>query len=290
MILVMMMNNNFAAFILTHGRPEKVYTYNALKKANYTGKIFLIIDNEDKFSDKYIEIYGKENVIIFNKLEISKKFDQFDNFEERRSIVYARNASFEIADKLGLDFFIQLDDDYTDFRYKYDNNLNYKDKINPKNLDKLFDIILEFYKNIPAKAICIAQGGDFIGGKNGSLARNLKLKRKAMNTFFCSTKRKFKFIGRINEDVNTYTSYQSKGNLFFTIPNLAINQLMTQTNSGGMADMYLESGTYIKSFYTIICQPSSVYINLMGSINKRLHHRISWKNTVPVILSEDFKK
>ena len=49
---------------------------------------------------------------MFDKLEISKKFDEFDNFDDRRAIVYARNASFEIAKKLGLKYFLQLDDDY----------------------------------------------------------------------------------------------------------------------------------------------------------------------------------
>jgi hypothetical protein len=54
-----------------------------------------------------------------------------------------------------------------------------------------------------------------------------------MNTFICSTSRRFQFSGRINEDVNTYTSLQNKGNLFLTFPLLAIQQVATQKNEGG---------------------------------------------------------
>ena len=35
--------------------------------------------------------------------------------------------------------------------------------------------------------------------------------------FFCKTDRPFKFVGRMNDDVNTYVSLGDKGNLFFTV-------------------------------------------------------------------------
>jgi len=288
-----MVNNNFVAFILSHGRPNKVLTYNSLRKAGYNGKIFIIIDNEDKTANEYITNFGQEKVIIFDKIEISKTFDQFDNFNDRRAIIYARNATFNIAEKLGYEYFIQLDDDYTDFRYTFDNNGNYltkNQKIESKDrLDFLFKSLLNFYKTINAKAICIAQGGDFIGGEGSSVFKK-KLARKSMNSFICSVKRPFKFVGRINEDVNTYTTLGSRGDLFFTVSNLRLEQLMTQSNQGGMSDLYLNSGTYVKSFYTIITMPSATVIRPMGVFNKRLHHQINWKKCVPLILSENFKK
>jgi hypothetical protein len=38
------MENNFAVFILTHGRPDNVKTFNTLKKCGYTGKIYFIVE------------------------------------------------------------------------------------------------------------------------------------------------------------------------------------------------------------------------------------------------------
>jgi hypothetical protein len=116
------------------------------------------------------------------------------------------------------------------------------------------------------------------------------LRRKAMNTFFCCTERPFKFVGRINEDVNTYTNLASRGGLFLTVPNIAIQQKQTQSNAGGMTDIYLDSGTYVKSFYSVIFSPSCVSVRVMGVVNKRLHHQVSWANAVPVILDESHRK
>jgi hypothetical protein len=283
-----MKNENFCVFILTHGRPENVITYKELKKCNYTGKIFIVIDNEDKKKNEYIEKYGDE-VLVFDKLEVSKTFDEADNFEDRRAIVYARNVCFKLAKENGYKYFIQFDDDYSSFHYRvYKNDCSVPKRI--KNIDKPLKLLLDFYKSISADTIAIAQGGDFIGGSANQNAVNPKLRRKAMNSFICSTERPFKFQGRINEDVNTYTNGASKGLLMFTIPFLSLEQKTTQSNSGGMTDIYLDNGTYVKSFYSVIFQPSSVTIKLMGSSHKRLHHSVKWENTTPMIISEDIKK
>ena len=111
-----------------------------------------------------------------------------------------------------------------------------------------------------------------------------------MNSFLCSVDRPFQFVGRINEDVNTYTHFQSKGYLFLTIVNASLTQRGTQSNPGGMTDIYLDNGTYIKSFYTILFQPSSVKIGIINSKHKRLHHSINWIKTVPQIIREEWKK
>jgi len=42
-----MENKDFAVFILSHGRPNDVITYKTIIKQGYTGKIFIILDNED---------------------------------------------------------------------------------------------------------------------------------------------------------------------------------------------------------------------------------------------------
>jgi len=283
--------NNFCIFILTHGRPDNVITFKSLKHHGYTGKVYIVIDNEDKKADEYYKKFGKKNVIMFDKEEISKTFDQADNFKDRRSIVYARNACFKIAKGLGVKYFMQLDDDYTSFAYRYNDKIEYiEQNINIYNLDNIIKILLAFYKNTSVLSVAMAQGGDFIGGKDSTRAKKLKPLRKCMNTFICSTERPFKFSGRINEDVNTYTLLGGRGNLFLTFINISITQKQTQQSSGGMTDLYVDAGTYVKSFYTIIHSPSCTKIFLMGSLHKRLHHKITWKNAVPVILHESHKK
>lgn len=287
-----MENKDFAVFILTHGRPDNVKTLNTLKKCGYTGKIYFIVDNEDKTIEQYQKNYGIENVKIFDKKAIADEVDEGNNFDERRTITHARNACFKIAKEIGITYFVQLDDDYTAFDFRIDTqSIENCGAIKPiKNLNAVFDMLLNYYKNIPALSIAFAQGGDFIGGINNGKGSYRFNKRKCMNSFFCSTEREFQFVGAMNEDVNTYTTEGSRGKLFFTIPFVSLTQTATQSNKGGITDMYQRFGTYCKAFTTTMMHPSSVKVSMMNSNNPRIHHSIKWTNTTPMILNEKHKK
>lgn len=278
----------FAVFILTNGRPHKVYTYATLRRCGYTGPIYLLVDDLDKKQEEYKAKYGSE-VYIFDKKAIAKTFDQGDNFNDMRAIIYARNASFEVAQKLGVRYFIQLDDDYRAFEYRFNGDKSYQIK-SIKNLNAVFSALLKFYISSGVHSVALSQGGDFIGGSLSPNAQKIKLKRKCMNSFICSSERPFQFIGRINEDVNTYTRSASTGLKLVSTNQVNLVQTQTQSNAGGMTELYLDSGTYIKSFYSVMYHPSSVKIKIMQSTHKRIHHSVSWKQTVPLILSEGLKK
>lgn len=281
------MNEDFCVFILSHGRASNVRTANSLKEHGYTGEVILVIDDEDEQAADYGKNFKR--VEMFSKKNVAGQFDIADNFESTRGVVYARNACFQIAKKLGYAYFMQLDDDYTRFEYRVYSEKNQKPK-KISNLDKVIDGLLQFYKSTNVATVAMAQGGDFIGGKNNKFAKNPTLTRKCMNSFICSTDRVFQFNGRINEDVNMYTDEGSRGLLACTIPFCSLVQVGTQKNSEGMTTLYLEHGTYVKSFYSVMFQPSSVKVALMGDTHKRVHHVVSWDNTVPKIVSETVKK
>lgn len=282
----MMKNKDFCVFILTHGRADNVVTVKSLKRCGYTGKVYFVCDDEDKQLDKYIQNFGKENVLIFSKDEVKKNVDVCDNFNKKGVILYARNVCFDLAEKLGIRYFLELDDDYTEWQYRYVDGEKLKHK-KIKDLDGIFDLMLNFLNVSNADSVALAQGGDYVGGAGGCITDGLK--RKAMNTFFCDTKKKFKFMGTLNEDVNIYTYLGSQGKLFLTVLDLAINQLQTQSNAGGITEMYLDVGTYIKSFYSVMIMPSAVKIGMMGNCNMRIHHKIKWNNCVPKIINEKHK-
>ena len=282
------MRNNFAVFILTHGRPNRVLTLDTLKKCNYTGKYYLVIDNEDDKADEYYNKYGKDKVLMFDKLAISKTFDTCDTFDDRRAIVYARNVCFKLAKELGLDYFLELDDDYTEFRFRVEKEGVLR-TIYCRHIDEVFEAMLVFLDIPSISTVALAQTGDFIGGTESNVFKQ-KLCRKAMNSFFCKTNKPFTFIGRINEDVNTYVNLGTKGKLLFTVAECSLDQLATQSNKGGMTDLYLDSGTYVKSIYSVITNPSCVKIGLMGQSNKRIHHKILWNYCLPKIINQKYKK
>lgn len=285
-----MKNRSFAALILTHGRPDRVVTYSSLRRHGYTGRIVIVVDNEDKTLEQYRAAFG-DQVYVFDKKAVASRIDEGDNFNDRRAIIYARNASFEIAQELGLEYFIQLDDDYTHFQYRKNHRFEYIDHgdVGVKNLDRVFDAMVDLHRAAPIASVAMAQGGDFLGG-SASAAASAFTKRKCMNSFICATARPFQFVGRINEDVNTYVSQGGRGLLFFTALNLVLVQRQTQQNKGGMSELYLDRGTYMKSFYTVMYAPSCVKISTMGNKHRRIHHRIAWRNAVPLILREELKK
>lgn len=287
------MNDDFCAFILTHGRPDRVITWDSLLKAGYTGKVYIVIDDEDKTAVQYRERFG-DLVLQFCKSDIAKAFDEGDNFGDRRAIVYARNACWDLAGQVGCKYFIQLDDDYTSFVYRFSSDARFI-HVKITDLDAVFAEYLELLIRSRAATVALAQGGDFILGetKNATSVnqwRQGKKNRKAMNTFFCDRDNRFWFSGRINEDVNTYVSLGRTGILFLTHPAAAINQLQTQSNPGGMTDLYADSGTYVKSFYSVMYAPSCVKIAPTVSLHPRLHHKINWNATVPKILRETHRK
>ena len=201
--------------------------------------------------------------------------------------MYARNACFQIAKELGIKYFVEFDDDYTSFNLRYPKDGKLVARM-LDNLDDIFEMMLDFLEDTQALTVCFSQGGDHIGGLTGRWKKGLI--RKVMNSFFCRTDRPFQFLGRVNEDVNTYTYLGSKGELMLTTTDLMLVQLQTQSNQGGMTDLYLDSGTYLKSFYTVMYMPSAVEIREMGTANRRLHHHVKWNNCVPMILNERYKK
>lgn len=285
----MAMRDDFCAFILTHGRPDRVHTYKTLKRAGYTGKVYIVIDDEDKTANEYRARFGNK-VLQFCKADIAARIDEGDNFNDRRAIIYARNACWDLAKQVGCRYFIQLDDDYTHFNSRFRSNGATCTAMIRRTFDAFMGSLLEFYESISAVSIAMSQGGDFIGGGTQDKRR---LSRKCMNTFICSIDRPFQFVGRINEDVNTYTSGGRRGELFFTVMQAFVNQEVTQTQGGGMTDLYLDSGTYLKTFYSVMYAPSCVKVGQMGdprSPHYRIHHKINWHHTAPKILDEKYKK
>lgn len=280
--------NNFVAFILTHGRADNVKTYKTARKAGYTGRIVLVLDNEDEQLEQYYSIYGKENCYVFDKMKYILSSDSICK-GDHRAILYARNACFDIARELGYKYFIELDDDYHGFSWKFDEHGRYKQR-HIIDLDFVWRRMLEYFISFPFASIAMAQCGDFIGGGNNPLARTIGTKRKAMNSFICSIEREFEFKGRYNDDVNTYTRLSQQGYVFLTIAQVVINQEESQSADGGMTEVYKNDGTYQKSFSSVVVCPSAVKLSMMGDKFKRVHHSIDWKRVTPMIINKKYKK
>lgn len=287
------MNRKIEAFILTHGRSDKVKTDKALRKSGFTGRIRYIVDSLDSHIDNYRRKYG-DDVVVFSKYSVSDITDTFDTSMDMRGVVYARNACDKIAKEVGASHYFMLDDDYSRFGHVFDSNGKYRGGgLMVQNLDSILGACADALDQSNITSIAFAQGGDFIGGEQGKAARfaaQKKYGRKIMNTFFIKTGRPIKFLGRINEDVNAYVCNPNGGDVYLTNYAIRVTQEVTQKSSGGMTTLYTDGGTYKKSMYSVVCAPSCVSVSAMGDRYKRMHHRVSWKNAVPLILNETGEK
>ena len=278
----MMKKSNFAVFIITHGRPNNQFTTDTLRKGNYTGKIYYILDDEDETIEEYYKNYGKENCIVFHK---EAWFDIGDNLTGYKGVPeYARNECFRIAKELGIDYFVELDDDYKKIMYRYekDGKLAHRDV---DNFDELFKATIKLLDidNI----YCVAYGveGDFIGGLSGKYKE--RFYRNARNSFFCKTDKEFRFLGRINEDVTTPAYHNMIGKLFYTILSVQVNLFDHKKNVGGSTDQYKEVNTYWNYFYPVLWCPSAIKIKEKdGEFIKK----IEWNNLLPQVINKRWKK
>lgn len=280
------MRNDFAVIIPTHGRHDRVFTIDSLRKSGYTGNFYLLCDDEDKQLDKYKTKYG-DKVMVFSKDDYKGKFDKMDNFGNKACVVYARNAMWDIAKKIGLKYFAVADDDYTSFQYRITPEGGYYARTVKNNLDDVFNSYIDFLITSKVDTVCFAQGGDYIGGKEcTNIVNGFKVFRKMMNLYFFDINKPIEFKGTINEDLTSSVTEGRTGRVILTSLMNSITQKETQAQAGGLTEIYLELGTYVKSFYSVIAAPSCVKVALMGRTQTRIHHQVTWKNAVPKIIRE----
>lgn len=209
------MRNDFAVIIPTHGRHDRVFTIDSLRKSGYTGNFYLLCDDEDKQLDKYKTKYG-DKVMVFSKDDYKGKFDKMDNFGNKACVVYARNAMWDIAKKIGLKYFAVADDDYTAFEYRITSEGGYYSK-RIKNINDVFNSYTDFLITSKVDTVCFAQGGDFIGGKdNNKVANGFKVSRKMMNLYFFDVDKPIEFKGTINEDLTSSVTEGRTGRVILT--------------------------------------------------------------------------
>ena len=289
--------NEYCIIIMSHGRAENLRTVHTLRKYGCKSEIVILIDDEDSQAKEYFDRYdGKDNckVIQFCKEKVAKVTDTADLIKDRKAVIFARNHSYSVAESLGYEYFILLEDDYLSFDHRWIEYQGRKAVLRGracKDLDKVFGALLDYLHDCHRlQCVCLAQAGDFIGGAATFSQFNDTRFRKAMNVFACAIDRPNRWYGRLNDDVNSYIVNGMRGALYITIRDIAMVQELTQIQGEGMTDIYKELGTYAKSFYSVMMCPSSVKVSTIGRVNMRVHHTIDWRHQVPMLISSRYKK
>lgn len=284
----------YGVFIMSHGRPNKQFTYTTLRREGYTGPIRIVCDDEDDTVEQYKKNFPGE-VLVFNKVETIKKTETFYNQPYHKTVMYARHTLYDFSRQLGWTHFIMMDDDYYHIYFKW--NHYYKEVgltrfkgMEAQRLDELFDATFDLLAVSKANTISFAQGGDTLGGSSGKAGTHY-YSRKAMNSHFVDVSKPLDFRGFVNEDVNLYAEFP--GNRFiFQTNRVSVDPAHTQQSAGGATDLYLAFGTYVKSFMTVMCAPSCTKVKWMqnGKQQGRLHHMVKVKNACPALVSGRWTK
>ena len=281
---VKLMRNDFAVFILTHGRAEKQITLETLFRCGYSGKTYLIIDDEDSQKEAYHEKYG-DMVIEFSKREIELYFDTMVNWKEYRSVVYARNAAYFIAKRLGIRYFMTCDDDIGNLTYRVVNENKLKG-FNVRNLDRLLIGMVEYMETAGIAVFGFSQSGAYIGGANGSKYKK-GCQRMLSQAMIFDAENRVNIRGIFNEDFNFSADAGICGQVALATMLVSIQSPERMSNTGGLFDLYRDNNTYVRDFFSKMANPQACTL-VQDGYDIKLH--VVGKSFAPEIVSGRYQK
>lgn len=277
------MRGDFAVFILTHKRAKTQKTLQTLKRCGYTGKTYLIIDDEDEEQDEYIKLYG-DKVKCFSKHKIEKNFDTMTNRKEYRAVVYARNAAYQIAKNLGIRWLFMCDDDISNLQYRVLKGKSLKG-VKIQDIDSLFELMAGIMEAGKLAIFGFSQAGAFIGGANEAYLSGHQ--RKIAQAFLLDANNPIEFRGMFYEDLLVALDAGIQGRVAMSTMLVSIQSPEMRSNGGGMQDLYNENSTYTHCFYTVLAYPNVASITEKdGEFKLRLNHSAF----APLILNERWRK
>lgn len=271
------MRDDFAVFILSHGRANDILTVDMLHKGNYTGDWFVVIDDEDDQEPIYRERFG-EHVIQFNKLAESLKTDTGDLDNDRRVGVFARNAIQDIAKEKGYKYHLQLDDDFRMLSIRLPKGEGTKlTNIRCYDFDTLFSKMLDFMDATDVSWLSFGLSSDYLGGAANK--RYLSgLFPKTMGSFLMRADDITRFKMRMNDDITTCIHSWFIGKPNYTFTKVMVETPPTQRMAGGMTDIYTDK--------TIVHQRSSTRNGRRGGTMRKYDFLIVGAGLAGSVLAE----
>lgn len=273
----------YAIYIITHGRADKQITLNTLLKCGYKGDWYLLCDDEDEQLDKYKELYG-DRVVVFSKDDYIDKVDFLTNNVKRTSTIFVRNAVYDVAMKMGYEYFGMFDDDISDFSWRYVDGEHLKQK-KVEDITLYFDAVVEYMKDASLAAVGVASAGQMVGGVETFLQKRWYY--NICQSFFCNVHKRMTFDGILAPDLNAVIRAGREGKVLIEPLFMQHTSPDRGSKSGGLKDLYDASNEYVWNFYPVIYSPSNVSIYIKNGAFRTKKNHI---NMEPRILSERYRK
>lgn len=272
-------------YIISKGRPGCT-TARTLSHLGYPGKWYIVCGNNDDSLDEYKKRWG-EHVIVFDWYSEIEHTDVLDNFgfESMASgAVPVRNATCDIARSRGELRHWQLDDDYQCFYYtdtKKHKNVPIKNGTQLQNM--MFKISKFGYEcklnNVGFSLSTMEAVPDKVKtfGKRVFNAHNLPTDPVLFT----------RWRARMNDDlINAIETYRN-GGMEMQFRFLQLHPAPTQSEAGGLTELYRREGTVRKSAYPILLAPNAARLVVKFG---RYHHRVDWNLLCPKLISEKWVK
>lgn len=276
----------FAIFICTHGRPDKQITLKALRDSGYTGKIYLVLDDEDETIPYYHDNLGMcDDFVGFKKQEIIDDTITTAFPPNRKTILYAKNACERYAKLKELDCFAICDDDIPGFRYRYVENGSCKSLKLTQNMDKVIQSYAEYILDSDITATSFGMAQFYFAGDK-CFSPETMLKWRIPYTFvFRNTKHEVDWVSDYGEDITTAIECANQGKFMMASPFVQMNLSPMGVGEGGMVELHKD--TFRLAEYGHVWHPTSEQIK---------YYKDHWMSTIkrenafPMLISSSCKK
>lgn len=271
------MREDFAVFIISHERADRVETYDMLRDAGYTGKIYVVVDDEDVEFNQYKRRFG-DYLLKYSKMvyrDITEVCTKVNG-----CATYARNAVEDIAKLLNLKAFMVADDDLLRLRYRYDDNGILRSLAIKSNLDAIIDAYLEFILDNGVACVSFGTANIYMKGIKPEVVSNNRI---PFNCFIRNAEFRWTWKADIYEDAVTSILESWNGDFAMQLPFVQCDMCpMDAGAKGGMTGIYTSISNYEKNFPVLIYAPSCVRLG----IGKRsfIYSTIT-KNAFPKLVS-----
>lgn len=277
--------NDFAVFIITHDRAERQSSLDCLLRMGYTGQYWLVVDNEDPSINRYLDLYPN-NILVFNKADFMENTD-IGSRRTEACATFARNAVECLALKLGYQFFLVMDDDITDFRFRYDEDDSLKSFKVKTSLDDIFSAYVEFLRTTGVSTVSFGVAKTFIGGVSSLANDKIAGLRECYTMFFRNNRYRVDWVSAVYEDIITSSLSGKKGQVWLQLPFVQLDTVAMVENSGGNTSMYKAFQQFEYPFHSVMYMPGTM--SIVYKNNKYLGV-ISKKHDVPMIISNIYQK
>ena len=277
----------FAIFICTHGRPNAQHTLKTLRDCGYTGKIVLLVDDEDDTVDDLVDNYPKTRIMRFNKQKYIDLSDTGTNENQRKCILYAKNCCEAVAQDIKLDAFVIADDDIFNFRYRYPEDGKLKSLKITKDIDKVIEAYVEYMLSADIVATGFGFTQFYFSGENSFSPENFLKYRVPYNFVFRNAKYKIDWMSWFGEDIITAVMYNKRGYFMQDFPFVQQEIKPLAKEAGGMKDTYDNNSDIRLAMQNIMYLPSE-----LKAFKYRGKYMASIKRdkAFPMLISSSYKK